>query len=169
MLNVTDIITNYHKIHNKIEMDLMSQYRISLVKFFNAKGYDGKIQDIHKARNIMQRIFQNLEHNFSLKEKFIYIVENYYGEEILEEIYFDLFKDDIFTPEIFRKKFKRMTFVVKCLHVYKNIPKHAKNYFDLYFYGCAVCMLQNKQNYQTFKKLEILNNDTNSILEQYMC
>lgn len=166
----TDIITNYHKIKYQIDrdikMDLMTQYQIAILKFFRGKGYDPKVQNIRKARDQMDRMINNA--NLSPKEAFIQIIKKYFNEQMLEEIYFDLFKYLIWKP-ISREEFRNLSdFEYKCLFVFKKIPSHAKNTFTRYFYGFAICHLQNKRNYQIFKKSEILDNDTNSIVKQYM-
>jgi len=142
--------------------DLMS---IDIEKYFGSKGYDQKTQDIIKASNLFERL---PEHDTSIVDIFYQCIKKYLGEKFLEEIYFDLFYKYIWeTIRINKEVFYEMELEERCGYVYKKIPSHVKNYFQLFFKGFIVIDLLNKQSFKMFAELELVDDDVLSIIKQY--
>ena len=147
------------------QLDLMTQYRIVIIKYFTSKGYDSRIQNIGKARDLFEQL---PEQDTSVIDSFYRCIKKYLGEKFLEEIYFDLFYQFIWkNNRITKKEFYEMELETRCRFVYKSIPNHAKNTFQLFFRGFVVIHLLNKQSFKNFADLHLVDDDSLSIIKQF--
>lgn len=142
----------------------MTQYRIEIYKFFQSKGWNPETQDIQRARDLFERLPQ---HDMSPIHSFYCCIQKYFDEQFLEDIYFKLFHQFIWNP-ITIEEFRKMEFKNKCKFVYKRVPSHAKNTFQLFFRGFVICHLQNIQNMNVLSKSKKLDKDTLSVVKHFM-
>lgn len=155
-LKKSSIVITYHKIKDQIDMDLTSRYRIAINEFFLTRGIDIDINNIRKVE---------IKKKLSIIDTFYQCILKYLGEKMLEEIYFGLFYDFIWEPNrISKKEFYEMDLKERCRFVYKNIPSHAKNNFQIYFHSFVIDV----QSFEYFKKLNIIDNDSLSIVKSFL-
>lgn len=146
-------------------MDLMTCYRKDIANFFYKKGVNTDIYDFRKAERTFERLpFNDMSYTVS----FMTIIEKYFGEKLLKEIYFNLFHKYLYEP-ITEEEFDKMNFKTKSIFVFKKgIPKHAKNYFQSFFRVFVVIHLYETKQFKTFAKLALIDPNSTSIVKEFL-
>jgi hypothetical protein len=144
----------------------MNKYRSDISSFFAKKGMSAEVYDFEKADNTYERL---PFYDMAPITAFYVIIEKYFGEKLLKEMYFELFHKHIYEPLTKEQWDEMKELKTKCIFFYKKgIPKHAKNYFESFFRKFVVIYLFEKKTLKKFCEMALIDPDSEQIVSEYL-
>lgn len=143
----------------------VSEFMDKAIIFYTNKGWNKKLCPISAAYKKMYHHLLN-ELGLSEKKSFGYATTTFLKNphKMLDELYYNLLEN----TEISKKEFNEMSLDVKIVKVYKSIPSHLKNRFNMFYLGFLFCNTRDKQSFKSFSNYGKVDNDSNSIIKQMM-